>query len=120
MPLDASFSVLVPQVCRRWPRYAGGDPRAIQFRRAPGGDGAGRTVGLVATRDSRIEWCLLALCVAIVLTAEIFNSALEQLAKAITREHDAHIRAALDMASGAVLLASVGAAIVGTVVLLFP
>ena len=68
---------------------------------------------------SRIEWCLLMLCVTVVLMAEVFDSALEHLAKAITREQDDHIRAALDMASGAVLLASLGAAIVGTLLLLW-
>ena len=36
---------------------------------------------------SLLEWCLLVLCIATVLAAELFNTALEQLARAITREH---------------------------------
>ena len=65
---------------------------------------------------SLIEWCLLLLCIAGVLTAEMLNSALESMAKAITNEHDPHLRIALDVGSAAVLLASAGAAVVGTII----
>ena len=67
---------------------------------------------------SRTEWCLLALCITIVLAAEMFNSSLERLATAITEEYDERIRDALDMASGAVLLAALGAVVVGAIVFL--
>lgn len=66
--------------------------------------------------DSLAEWCLLLLCIVVVLTAEMFNSALESLAKAITDRHDPHIGAALDISSAAVLIASIGASIVGTMI----
>lgn len=65
----------------------------------------------------RVEWLLLVLCVAVVITAELFNSALERIASVATHEVDPTVRDALDMASGAVLTASVGAAVVGLVVL---
>lgn len=64
----------------------------------------------------RIEWCVLTLCITGVVVAEMFNSALESLAKAVDREHNAHLGAALDIASGAVLLAALGAATVGLLV----
>ena len=67
-------------------------------------------------RVSLIEWCLLLLCIAGVLTAEMFNSALESMAKAITGESDPHLGNSLDIGSAAVLLASVGAAVVGTII----
>ena len=51
------------------------------------------------------------------MTAELFNSALEQLAKAITKEEDPHVRNGLDIASGAVLVAAIGAAVIGLLVL---
>ncbi len=66
---------------------------------------------------SRTEWCLLILCIALVMAAELFNSALEQLAKAITEENNPHIRNGLDIASGAVLVAAIGAAVIGVLVL---
>jgi len=68
--------------------------------------------------DDRTEWCLLLLCIAGVLTAEMFNSALESLAKAITDELDPHVGRALNIGSAAVLIASLGAAVVGAVIFL--
>lgn len=65
---------------------------------------------------SRIEWCLLALCIAGVLTTEMFNSALESMAKAITHESHPHLGNSLDIGSGAVLTASIGASIVGSII----
>jgi diacylglycerol kinase len=69
-----------------------------------------------ALRASLTEWCLLLLSIIAVLTAELFNSALESMAKAITRESDPHLGTSLDIGSAAVLVASLGAAIVGAVV----
>ncbi|MCC7086944.1 MAG: diacylglycerol kinase [Pirellulales bacterium] len=71
-----------------------------------------------AFRASLVEWCVLLLCIAIVLTAELFNTALEQLAKMITAAHDPRMRDALDIGSAAVLTASIGAAIVGAAIFL--
>jgi diacylglycerol kinase len=65
---------------------------------------------------SLIEWCVLALCLATVLSAECFNTSLEHLARAITREHNEEIRDALDVAAGAVLIAAIGAALVGAAI----
>ena len=70
------------------------------------------TAGILL-RVSLVEWCLLALCVAAVIGAELFNTALEQLAQAIDRQHNPQIGAALDMAAAAVLIVAVGAAVVG-------
>src|SRR5262245_14675685 len=64
-------------------------------------------------RVSLLEACLVVLCVALVLAAETFNTSLEFLAREISRDERPGIAAALDMASGAVLLASLGAAAVG-------
>ncbi len=69
-------------------------------------------------RVSPLEWCLLTLCIAVVLAAEMFNTAVEHLARAITQDHSEQIRDALDTAGGAVLLSSIGAAIVGGIIFL--
>jgi diacylglycerol kinase len=74
-------------------------------------------VAAAAVRASLVEWGLLVLCIAVVLAAEMFNTALEHLGRAITREENADIREALDMAAGAVLVVSIGAAVVGVLVL---
>ena len=62
------------------------------------------------------EWCILALCITGVLTVEMFNSALESMAKAITGESDPHLGDSLDIGSAAVLIASIGASTVGTII----
>ena len=56
--------------------------------------------GVVLTVD-RYEWCLLALSITLVLAAEMFNSALESLAKAIDVEHNLHLADGLDVGSAA-------------------
>ncbi len=70
-------------------------------------------------RVSLIEWCLLAGCITAVLAAEMFNSALESLAKAIDVEHNLHLGDALDIGSAAVLVTAIGAAVVGGTILVF-
>jgi len=69
-------------------------------------------------RMPRVEWCVLLVCIALVLAAELFNSALELLAKAITDEQDPRLADALDIGSAAVLVASLGAALVGSILFL--
>ena len=69
-------------------------------------------------RVDRTQWCLLLLCIAVVFSAEMFNSALESLAKAITDQFDPHVRTALNVGSAAVLIASIGAALVGAMIFL--
>jgi diacylglycerol kinase len=67
---------------------------------------------------SLLEWAILFGCVAAVLTAEMFNSALESLSRALGLDPDPHIRDALDIASAAVLLSALGAALVGALIFL--
>jgi diacylglycerol kinase (ATP) len=72
----------------------------------------------VALRATLAEWCLLGLCVGTVIGAELFNTALEQLAQAIDREPNPQIGAALDMSAAGVLVVAIAAAVVGGIVLL--
>jgi diacylglycerol kinase len=62
------------------------------------------------------EWLVLVLCIALVITAELLNSALERMAKAVTQERNVHVGAALDIAAGAVLFASLGAVACGLMI----
>ena len=66
-------------------------------------------------RVSLVEWCILLGCITLVLVAELVNSALELMAKAITDEHDPRVGAALDVGSAAVLAAAIGGAIIGAI-----
>jgi diacylglycerol kinase (ATP) len=67
---------------------------------------------------SRIEWCILSICITIVLVAELLNSALESIAKAIDDNYNQRLADSLDIASGAVLIAAIGAAATGAIVFL--
>ncbi len=73
----------------------------------------------VVLRVSLVEWCILIVCITLVMTAEMFNSALEAQAKAIDLKENRQLADALDIASGAVLVASLGAALVGAIIFIF-
>ena len=75
-------------------------------------------VAACVLRIGRLEWCLLLLCITLVLAAEMFNTALEILAKAVDKRFNPHIAQALDTASGGVLMTAIGAVVVGAIVLL--
>jgi len=79
---------------------------------------AAAAVGILAAivDVSLMEACILGLCATIVLAAEVFNTAIERLAREISREERPGLAAALDMASGAVLLCSLGAAAIGAAI----
>jgi len=62
------------------------------------------------------DWCLLIGCIGLVFTAELFNSAVETLFHGLDRESKARIEGCLDIAAGAVLVASLTAAVVGGIV----
>ena len=62
------------------------------------------------------EWCFVILLIAVVIVAEMFNTAIESLSRVITDQYDKQIRQALDIASGAVLVISISAAILGTII----
>jgi diacylglycerol kinase len=64
----------------------------------------------------RYEWLALVICIALVVTAELLNSGLERMAKAVTADRNVHVGAALDIAAGAVLAASIGAVVCGLII----
>jgi len=64
-------------------------------------------------RVSALEFILLALAVTLVLLTELINTALEVVVDLITPEYHPLARRAKDVAAGAVLMASAGAAVIG-------
>lgn len=63
------------------------------------------------------EWCVLLLCIAIVIAAELFNTSIELLVRRLHPDRHDQVGHALDIAAAAVLVVSLGAAIVGTLIL---
>ena len=72
----------------------------------------------LAVRLAPWEWVSVTLAVAIVWTAEALNTGLEHLCDVVTREFHPSIKAAKDIAAGGVLVAALGAALVGAIVFL--
>ncbi len=69
-----------------------------------------------ALRCELWQWCVLALCVGLVIGLEYMNSAVERLAKGLCSEQNEDVGAALDISSAAVLFASLLAAVVGVTI----
>jgi diacylglycerol kinase len=67
---------------------------------------------------SLVEWCILVACISAVLTAEMANTAVEHLARAVDERENPHLRDALDIGSAAVLLAAIGAVLIGAIIFL--
>ncbi|HEY4871380.1 MAG TPA: diacylglycerol kinase family protein [Candidatus Dormibacteraeota bacterium] len=74
-------------------------------------------IGALLLRFSAIEFVGLVLCFAVVIAAELFNTAFEVLIDYAWPEHHPMIGRAKDVAAAAVLMAAAGAAVVG--ILLF-
>lgn len=71
----------------------------------------------IALDVSRLEWCWLVAAIAGVLAAECLNTALESLADALAPDPHPLVGRAKDAAAGGVLLAAIGAALIGLLVL---
>ncbi len=67
----------------------------------------------VFLRLSALEFILLTLAITLVLFAELFNTAVEALVDLISPDYHPLARRAKDVAAGAVLIASIGAAVLG-------
>ena len=62
---------------------------------------------------SKTEGCIVTLCIALVLSMEALNSAIEYLADKVSAEEDELIGKAKDIAAAAVLISALAAAVVG-------
>ncbi len=70
----------------------------------------------VALNCDLTQWCILLGCIGLVLTAELFNSAIETLFRGLDEATRSRAWPALDIAAGAVLLASLAASVIGLIV----
>ncbi len=68
----------------------------------------------------RSQWCVLLLAIGLVMVTELVNSSLEHLVRGVHPEHHPRIGEALDIASAAVLLASMAAVTTGAIVFVPP
>lgn len=64
------------------------------------------------------EWCLVTLCITLVIMAEAFNTAIENLTDLVSPDIHPLAGKTKDLAAGAVLIISIGSSIVGLVIFL--
>lgn len=67
---------------------------------------------------SSTEWAIILLCIGLVFTAEIINTAIELLVDMVTPEYNETAGKIKDLAAGGVLICSIVALVVGVVVFL--
>ncbi len=73
--------------------------------------GAGLYFGITKT-----EWCFVVSAISIVLVTESLNTALEFICNEVSPDYNKLIGEAKDVAAAAVLLASIGAAVIGVII----
>lgn len=69
-----------------------------------------------ALRMELWQWCVLVISIGGVITAELFNTAIEELVRVLHPEQDPQVGRVLDIAAAAVLVVSIAAAVAGMLV----
>lgn len=72
-------------------------------------------LGLIL-KISLMEWIIVSFCISLVIFAELMNTALEAYSDLVTREHRLEAMLAKDTAAGAVLITSLNALIIGSLI----
>lgn len=65
---------------------------------------------------SGTEWCIVLTCIAMVLAAEGFNTAIEKLVDIVSPEFNEKAGKVKDVAAGAVLITAIVSAIIGCII----
>jgi diacylglycerol kinase (ATP) len=69
-----------------------------------------------ALHISKDEWLWIILCIAMVLVAELFNTALEFLTDLVSPDYNKKAGLAKDMGAGAVLITAICALVIGLII----
>ena len=67
---------------------------------------------------SRADWLILVLTIAGVLTVELINTSIEVTLNYLAKEHNLNVKAAKDIAAGAVLVTCLASVVIGLIVFL--
>ena len=66
---------------------------------------------------TKTEWCWIVVAILLVWITEAINTAFEFLADAVSPDHHPLVGKAKDVAAGAVLIAAIGAVVIGVLVI---
>ena len=64
----------------------------------------------------KVEWCFIIIAIASVISAELFNTAIETVVDMVSPQKNPQAKLAKDIAAGAVLTLAIGAAIIGAII----
>ncbi len=72
----------------------------------------------IVLRCDLVQWCLLLGCIGLVHITELLNNAIEALFRGLDEESMPRAASCLDIAGGAVLMASITASLIGSLIFL--
>lgn len=72
----------------------------------------------ILLKCSSVEWMIILICIAAVLSLEMMNTVLEKICNLLQTTFNPEIKIIKDVAAAAVLLTSIAAAICGTIIFL--
>ena len=75
------------------------------------------TAGVVF-RISTPEWLAVIFCIGLVISLELINSAIENMADFLSKEKNETIKKIKDLSAGAVLVAAIASAVIGLIIFL--
>lgn len=67
-------------------------------------------------RINKIEWIICIILFGLVISAELFNTAIENVVDLITKEKNINAKIAKDVAAGAVLVSAIASAVIGLII----
>lgn len=67
-------------------------------------------------RLDKVEWCFIIIAIASVISAELFNTAIETVVDMVSPERNPKAKLVKDIAAGAVLVVAIGSAIIGFII----
>lgn len=70
----------------------------------------------VILKMNPIEWCFCIISIVMVISAELFNTAIETIVDMVSPEKNEKAKLAKDISASAVLTFSIGAAIIGIII----
>ena len=70
----------------------------------------------IVLKLSTLEWIILTIVIALVISAELFNTTIETVVDMITKEKNEKAKLAKDVAAGAVLVLAIGSVIIGLII----
>ncbi len=65
---------------------------------------------------NKIEWCIIVIAIVMVISAELFNTAIETVVDMISPQKNPYAKLAKDISAGAVLTLAIGSAIIGAII----